>query len=135
MNLCRFSIFCLMLGSIATVSIASVAAQDRLFSNAAQQEAEYLLKQMTVDEKVGQLNESSGMLIPGFAIERPDDLIAKKARLARSSGRWMSRRLTGSNISPSRNLACIFPSHAALAQFYESWCLLGNRRLHLNWLT
>jgi hypothetical protein len=34
---------------------------------------------MTVDEKVGQLNESSGMLIPGFAIERPDDLIAKGA--------------------------------------------------------
>ena len=77
MNLCRFSIFSLVLASIATVTIPSVAAQDRVFSNEAKQKAEALLKQMTVDEKVGQLNESSGIVLPGLATEKPDDLIAK----------------------------------------------------------
>jgi beta-glucosidase len=32
---------------------------------------------MTLDEKVGQLNESSGMMMPGLSTEKPDDLIAK----------------------------------------------------------
>jgi beta-glucosidase len=76
MNLSRLSIFSLILASIATVTIPSVAAQDHLFSNEAKQKAEALLKQMTVDEKVGQLNESSGMVMPGIATEKPDDLIA-----------------------------------------------------------
>jgi beta-glucosidase len=76
MNLSRFSVFSLILASIATVTIPSVAAQDRLFSNEAKQKAEALLKQMTIDEKVGQLNESSGMVMPGIATEKPDDLIA-----------------------------------------------------------
>ena len=77
MNLNRFSICSLILASIATVTIPSVAAQDRLFSNEAKQKAEALLKQMTLDEKVGQLNESSGIVMPGIAIEKPDDLIAR----------------------------------------------------------
>jgi beta-glucosidase len=76
MNLCRFSIFSLVLASIATVTIPSVAAQDRLFSNEAKGKAEALLKQMTVDEKVGQLNEASDMVMPGIATEKPDDLIS-----------------------------------------------------------
>ena len=76
MNLSRLSIFSLILASIATVTIPSVAAQDHLFSNEAKQKAEALLKQMTVDEKVGQLNESPGIVMPGIATEKPDDLIA-----------------------------------------------------------
>jgi beta-glucosidase len=76
MNLSRFSLFGLILASIATVAIPSIAAQDRLFSNEAKQKAEALLKQMTVDEKVGQLNESPGIVMPGIATEKPDDLIA-----------------------------------------------------------
>lgn len=76
MNLSRFSIFSLILASTAAVVIPSAGAQDRLFSNEAKQKAEVLLKQMTVDEKVGQLNESSGMVMPGIATEKPDDLIA-----------------------------------------------------------
>jgi beta-glucosidase len=31
---------------------------------------------MTLDEKVGQLNESAGLVMPGIASEKPDDLIA-----------------------------------------------------------
>ena len=36
-----------------------------------------LLKQMTVEEKVGQLNQAAGKVIPGLAPEKPDDAIAK----------------------------------------------------------
>jgi beta-glucosidase len=77
MNLSRFSVFSLLLASTAAVVIPSAGAQDRLFSNEAKQKAEVLLKQMTVDEKVGQLNESSGMVMPGLVTEKPDELIAK----------------------------------------------------------
>jgi beta-glucosidase len=66
----------LLLTSMAIVTIPSAGAQDRLFSNDAKQKASALLKQMTLDEKVGQLNESSGMVMPGIATEKPDDLIA-----------------------------------------------------------
>jgi beta-glucosidase len=55
----------------------SGAAQSALFSPEAKQKAESLLKQMTLDEKVGQLNESSGIVLAGLADEKPDDLIAK----------------------------------------------------------
>ncbi len=55
----------------------SAKAQTALFSSQAKQKAEALLKQMTLDEKIGQLNESSGIVIPGLATEKPDDLIAK----------------------------------------------------------
>jgi beta-glucosidase len=48
-----------------------------LFSNQAKQKAEALLKQMTLDEKVGQLNEASGIVFPGFVDKKPDDLIAQ----------------------------------------------------------
>ena len=39
--------------------------------------AEALLKQMTVEEKVGQLNQAAGKVIPGLAAEKPDDAIVK----------------------------------------------------------
>lgn len=37
--------------------------------------ADALLKQMTVEEKVGQLNQASGRIIKGFAESKPDDAI------------------------------------------------------------
>ena len=39
--------------------------------------AEALLKQMTVEEKVGQLNQASGIVIPGLAKEKPDAAIVR----------------------------------------------------------
>ncbi len=39
--------------------------------------AEALLKQMTVDEMVGQMNQSAGIAMPGFVEGKPDDLIAQ----------------------------------------------------------
>jgi beta-glucosidase len=76
MDMTKFGVFGLLLALLATAIMPSASAQDRLFSNGAKQKAEALLKQMTVDEKVGQLNESSGMVMPGIATEKPDDLIA-----------------------------------------------------------
>jgi beta-glucosidase len=76
MDMTKFRVFGLLLALMATAIIPSASAQDRLFSNGAKQKAEVLLKQMTVDEKVGQLNESSGIVLPGLATEKPDDLIA-----------------------------------------------------------
>ena len=43
----------------------------------AHRRAEALLKQMTVEEKAGQLNQASGILIPGLAKEKPDAAIVK----------------------------------------------------------
>jgi len=39
--------------------------------------AEDLLKQMTIEEKVGQMNQSSGIVMPLLASEKPDDLIVQ----------------------------------------------------------
>jgi beta-glucosidase len=77
MDMTKFPVFGLLLALMATAVMPSASAQDRLFSNEAKQKAEALLKQMTVDEKVGQLNESAGLVMPGIANEKPDDLIAK----------------------------------------------------------
>jgi beta-glucosidase len=43
----------------------------------AEQRAQALLKQMNLDEKVGQLNQSAGVQIPGLSSGKPDDLIAQ----------------------------------------------------------
>jgi beta-glucosidase len=76
MRLTKLYAWSLLLASMATVTIPSAGAQDRLFSNEAKQKAAALLKQMTLDEKVGQLNESPGIVMPGVGTEKPDDLIA-----------------------------------------------------------
>jgi beta-glucosidase len=50
-------------------------AQSSPYSNEAREKAKSLLKQMTVDEKVGQLNQAAGIVMPGIADEKPDNLI------------------------------------------------------------
>jgi len=67
-----------LLGASISIGSCLVAnAQTSPFSIEAKQKAEALLKQMTLDEKLGQLNESSGLVMPGIATEKPDDLIEK----------------------------------------------------------
>jgi len=73
MRLVRLFVFTLLCASFAT----AIGAQGPLFSAEARQKAQALLKQMTLDEKIGQLNQSSGKVMPGLASEKPDDLIAK----------------------------------------------------------
>lgn len=67
----------LLCASFVGVSASISGAQEHLFSPEAKQKAEALLQKMTLDEKVGQLNESSGIVMPGPVTEKPDDLIAK----------------------------------------------------------
>ena len=43
----------------------------------AHRRAQVLLKQMMVEEKAGQLNQASGIVMPGLATEKPDDAIVK----------------------------------------------------------
>jgi len=77
MVLKRCSAIALLGASISIGSCLVADAQAGPFSTQAKQQAEALLKQMTLDEKLGQLNESSGLVIPGLATEKPDDLIEK----------------------------------------------------------
>ena len=63
--------------TVAAAGVFSANAQTQLYSPAAKQKAQALLKEMTLEEKIGQLNESSGIVMPGIATEKPDDLIAK----------------------------------------------------------
>jgi beta-glucosidase len=58
-------------------ALAALASAQTLTQQQARQRAEALLKQLSVEEKIGQLNESSGVQIPGLSMEKPDDLIAK----------------------------------------------------------
>ncbi|GGA60153.1 beta-glucosidase [Edaphobacter acidisoli] len=69
----RLALLCVLL----VMAAASAAAQDALFSSAAKQKAESLLKQMTLDEKIGQLNQASGIVLQGLADEKPDNLIVQ----------------------------------------------------------
>jgi beta-glucosidase len=61
---------CLLLPMTLAAQIAPLTGED------AHRRAEALLKQMTVEEKVGQLNEASGIQIPGVGSDKPDDAIS-----------------------------------------------------------
>jgi beta-glucosidase len=56
---------------------AGASAQTPVFSPESQQRAEALLKQMNLDEKVGQLNQSAGIVMPMLGSQKPDDLITQ----------------------------------------------------------
>jgi beta-glucosidase len=69
----------LLLLSISTLIAPAVrtSAQPAMTHEEAARRAEALLKQMTVDEKVGQMNQSAGIEMPGLVSGKPDDLIAQ----------------------------------------------------------
>ncbi|HTM16515.1 MAG TPA: beta-glucosidase BglX [Terracidiphilus sp.] len=55
-----------------------LAAQSAAISAAeAHRRAEALLKQMNVDEKIGQMNQAAGVVMPMLGGQKPDELIAK----------------------------------------------------------
>lgn len=55
-----------------------LAAQSAPLTEAeAHRRAEELLKQMTVEEKVGQMNQASGVVMPFLGTQKPDDLIVQ----------------------------------------------------------
>jgi beta-glucosidase len=56
------------------VATAALNAQTQpLFDSEIRGRADALLRQMTIDEKVGQLNQESGIVIKGFMDQKPDD--------------------------------------------------------------
>ena len=73
---CSWTLVLLSL-ALALYSATRADAQTALFSPEAQQRAESLLKQMTVEEKVGQLNQVPGIVLPGLSDQKPDALIAQ----------------------------------------------------------
>jgi beta-glucosidase len=63
---------------VVLATSGSTAAQTSpLAHDDAHRRAEALLKQMTVEEKAGQLNQASGIVIAGLAKEKPDAAIVK----------------------------------------------------------
>jgi beta-glucosidase len=62
---------------VLTLAARPVIGATIQFSPEAQQRAAALLKQMTVEEKAGQLNQAAGRELPGFSSGKPDDLIAQ----------------------------------------------------------
>ncbi len=67
----------LVLLSLISLPLLNLPAQTAPISQAeAHSRAEELLKQMTVDEKIGQMNQVSGVVMPMLASEKPDNLIA-----------------------------------------------------------
>jgi beta-glucosidase len=61
----------------ALVILAGSIAAQTISHEEAHRKAEELLKKMTVDEKVGQLNQSSGVTMPFLGSQKPDDLISQ----------------------------------------------------------
>lgn len=53
--------------SMETAAAQPDTSQPHPFSSSARQKAEALLKQKTVDEKIGQLDQTSGIVMPGIA--------------------------------------------------------------------
>ena len=61
----------------ALFATATIKAQTAISAEEAARRAQALLKQMTIDEKVGQLNQSAGVELPGLVNGKPDDLIVQ----------------------------------------------------------
>ena len=67
-----FSLFCLFV-----LSAGSLAQGVSMSDEEAHRRAAELLKQMTVDEKIGQMNQASGVVMPFLGSQKPDDLIVQ----------------------------------------------------------
>jgi len=69
--------FPLVLIAIALAALSASAQSTPVTQTEAHRRAEALLKQMTVDEKAGQMNQSSGVVMPMLGSAKPDDLIVQ----------------------------------------------------------
>ena len=64
-------------GVLAIAGSFTAQAATPISPEEAHHRAVTLLKQMTVDEKVGQMTQSSGIVMPGLTSQKPDDLITQ----------------------------------------------------------
>lgn len=67
----------ILLACFIAITIYAPAQTGTVSAADAHRRAEALLKQMNVDEKIGQMNQAAGMVMPGLVDEKPDELIAK----------------------------------------------------------
>jgi beta-glucosidase len=63
--------------SLLVLATAITTFGQTITRDEAEQRAQALLKQMNLDEKVGQLNQSSGVVMPFLGSQKPDDLITQ----------------------------------------------------------
>jgi len=66
-----------LLGCILALTIHLPAQSGANSAAEAHRKAEALLKQMNLEEKIGQMNQAAGIIMPGLGGEKPDELIAK----------------------------------------------------------
>lgn len=66
-----------LLACFLALTIYAPAQSGVISSAEAHRLAEALLKQMNVDEKIGQMNQASGVVMPMLGGQKPDDLIAR----------------------------------------------------------
>ena len=71
LHLLFFSLWFVILGSALAAQAQTISPEE------AHQRAEQLLKQMNLDEKIGQMNQSSGVVMPFLGSHKPDDLIVQ----------------------------------------------------------
>src|ERR1700676_263095 len=68
----------LLFATVALLAMAArTAAQTTVISPESERRAESLLKQMTIDEKIGQMNQAAGVVMPMLGSQKPDDLITQ----------------------------------------------------------
>jgi beta-glucosidase len=67
----------LLLGCFFAVTTNMRAQSAAISADEAHRRAEALLKQMTVEEKIGQMNQAAGVVMPMLGGQKPDELIAK----------------------------------------------------------
>src|ERR1700739_2746486 len=84
----------------------------------AHRRAEELLRQMTIEEKVGQMNQSSGVVMPLLADEKPDNLIVQGKV---GSILWLIdvKETIASSTWLSTSRAFIFPSSSHSTSFTD----------------
>src|SRR5208282_1785542 len=76
-TMCTFRLKKYLLPCCVLVILAGNLAAQTVSPEEAHRKAEALLQKMTVDEKVGQLNQSSGVIMPMLGNEKPDDLVVQ----------------------------------------------------------
>jgi beta-glucosidase len=66
-----------LIGFLLAFTMYVPAQSGGMSADEAHRRAEALLKQMNLDEKIGQMNQASGVMMPMLGNQKPDDLIAK----------------------------------------------------------
>src|SRR5215469_2238780 len=67
----------ILTSTFLVVLVLNLSAQSPVTPSEAHHRAQELLKQMTVDEKIGQMNQASGIVMPMLGTQKPDDLIVQ----------------------------------------------------------